>query len=90
MDAIHSGALAAAEYDSMPTFNLAVPRAVAGVPTELLMPRSAWADAEAYDATLHSLGELFRANFKKYEDGGGFVTPEQAHEILRAGPTAAA
>jgi hypothetical protein len=25
-------------------------------------------------------------NFKKFEDGGGHVTPEEAHRILEAGP----
>ena len=87
MDAIHSGQLAAGAFDAMPTFNLAVPRAVEGVPSEALMPSNTWDDPEGYAQTMHHLAQLFLANFKKYADGGGHITPAQAHEILKAGPT---
>jgi phosphoenolpyruvate carboxykinase (ATP) len=86
VDAIHSGELNAAEYESMPVFNLAVPKAVAGVPSEVLMPSNTWADVEGYDKTLRNLATLFTENFKKFEDGGGHVTAEEAHKILSAGP----
>ena len=86
LDAIHSGELAGAEYDTLPTFNLEVPRAVSGVPAEVLMPCNTWPDREGYDKTLAGLADLFVGNFKKYADGGGIVTPEQAHGIVKAGP----
>lgn len=86
VDAIHSGELTNAEYDTLHVFNLQVPRAVSNVPSEVLMPSNTWPDREAYDKTLVNLAELFQSNFVKYSDGGGHVTPEEAHTILAAGP----
>lgn len=86
VDAIHSGELAKAEYDTMPVFNLSVPKYVSNVPTEVLMPSNTWPDKEGYDETLENLANLFKENFKKFEDGGGHVTAQRAHEILLAGP----
>lgn len=65
---------------------LQVPKAVSSVPSEVLMPVNVWADKAAYGKTLGHLAELFAANFKKFEDGGGHVTAEEAHRILEAGP----
>jgi hypothetical protein len=47
VDAIHSGELAGAEYDKLPIFNLAVPKAVSNVPSEFLMPINTWAGEQA-------------------------------------------
>ncbi|GAB4820350.1 hypothetical protein N2152v2_007396 [Parachlorella kessleri] len=86
VDAIHSGELAKAQYDALPIFNLAVPKTVTNVPAEFLMPVNTWADKESYGKTLTHLAELFTKNFKKFEDGGGHVSAEEAHSILAAGP----
>lgn len=71
----------------MPVFNLAVPQQVTSVPTDVLMPVNTWADPEGYDQTMRHLAGLFQTNFTKYADGGGHITPEQAHTILLAGPS---
>ncbi|WPT10910.1 Phosphoenolpyruvate carboxykinase [Picochlorum sp. SENEW3] len=86
VDAIHNGELLEAEYESMPVFNLQVPKAVTNVPTEVLMPSNSWVDKEAYNNTLANLAGLFKENFVTYQDGGGHVTPDEAHRILAAGP----
>ncbi len=54
-----------------PIFGLRVPTAVPGVPTEVLSPRSTWADAKAYDAQAAKLAGMFRANFERYADHVG-------------------
>jgi phosphoenolpyruvate carboxykinase (ATP) len=88
LDAIHSGSLQDAECVELPVFGLQVPRAIEGVPEELLLPVNTWPDKEGYFATLNKLGGMFVENFKKFEDGGGHVTSQEAHEILAAGPRA--
>ena len=51
-----------------PVFGLPIPDAVPGVPTELLTPRKTWSDGAAYDRQAAKLAEMFRENFRRYED----------------------
>ena len=50
-------------------FGLEVPREVAGVPEELLVPRRVWADRAAYYDRAGKLADMFRANFEQFADG---------------------
>jgi phosphoenolpyruvate carboxykinase (ATP) len=59
-----SGALDRAEYRTDDVFGFEVPLGVPAVDTDLLDPRSTWADAAAYDAKAHELATMFRANFE--------------------------
>jgi phosphoenolpyruvate carboxykinase (ATP) len=79
LDAIHSGELAKAEYETYQTFNLQVPKTCPGVPDELLNPAKAWEGTTDFNAEVTKLGGLFNENFKKYADQ---ATPE----VLAAGP----
>jgi phosphoenolpyruvate carboxykinase (ATP) len=60
-------------------FGVHVPVSVPGVPDEVLMPRNAWQDKDAYDRTARDLAQRFNKNFEQYA--------EQVDENIRnAGP----
>ena len=67
VDAIHSGELAKAEYENFATFGLSVPTSLEGVPRELLNPRLAWADKEAFEREVRKLAGMFQKAFALYE-----------------------
>ncbi|MBM4361028.1 MAG: phosphoenolpyruvate carboxykinase (ATP), partial [Deltaproteobacteria bacterium] len=69
IDAIHNGELAGAATTEDPIFGLQIPSAVTGVPSEILVARNTWADKAAYDSAALRLANLFKTNFKKYEEG---------------------
>ena len=75
-----SGALEGASYSADPVFGVAVPRAVPGVPSELLTPRETWADRDAYDAQARLLAEMFRKSFAAFAS-------EVPKEVADAGPS---
>jgi phosphoenolpyruvate carboxykinase (ATP) len=80
IDAIHSGELAKAEYEVYDKFGLMIPKAVSGVPSEILHPKKTWSGtSESYTAILEKLAKLFVDNFKTFAD-------KASPEILAAGP----
>jgi len=56
------GSLDDVDFVREPAFGLAVPRVVPGVPAEILDPRAAWPDGEAYDRQAALLRGLFSEN----------------------------
>ena len=79
IDAIHDGTLAPMPTAEDPTFGFEVPTQCPNVPSEILIPRNAWADPAAYARTARKLAALFTENFETYAEG---CTPE----IVEAGP----
>jgi phosphoenolpyruvate carboxykinase (ATP) len=77
-----SGDLADVPYETDPFFGFEVPSVVPGVPSEVLRPRTTWADADAYDAKAAELAGMFVENFAAYADG----VPEA---VRSAGPKGA-
>ena len=70
IDAILDGSINDVEFISDPVFGFSVPKALPGVAGEITNPREAWADKDAYDATLAKLARLYKINFEKYDGVG--------------------
>lgn len=62
------GSLNNAEFRIDPNFGFEVPVAVPGVDSNILDPRSTWADGADYDATAQKLVNLFIDNFAQFAD----------------------
>jgi len=82
IDAILESSIEQAEFETMPIFNLEVPKAINGVDAKFLNPRNAWDHKEEYDTTAKQLAQMFVKNFVKYTD-----TPE-GKDLVAAGPQA--
>ncbi|KIJ24965.1 hypothetical protein M422DRAFT_38952 [Sphaerobolus stellatus SS14] len=67
VDAVHDGSLAQAEFEDFPVFGLRIPKAVNGVPRDILNPALAWKDGEAFERELVKLAGMFRKAFTLYE-----------------------
>ncbi|GAA4470632.1 phosphoenolpyruvate carboxykinase (ATP) [Novipirellula rosea] len=79
IDAIHDGSLANASTRTDPVFRFEVPETCGDLPSEVLWPADAWADADAYHSSARRLADLFHDNFKKFESGA-------SEAIRNAGP----
>lgn len=55
-------------------FGLHIPTSIEGVPSEVLNPRDAWADKEAYDQKAKFLADLFKENFNKFSNVSEEIT----------------
>lgn len=64
--AIVNGELKNAEYETLPGFNLDVPKAIQDVDANLLNPRKSWSDVAAHDENAKQLIDLFVENFKRF------------------------
>ena len=79
VNAVLRGDLLGASTEPDPVFGLAIPKQVNDVPSDVLNPRSTWADKNAYDAQANKLADMFRKNFEKF---GDFAT----EAVKNAGP----
>ncbi|KAI9813008.1 MAG: Protein kinase C-like 1 [Phylliscum demangeonii] len=81
LNAIHAGELVQAEYEVFETFNLHVPKSVAGVLSPLLNPKKSWVSGEDdFRVEVTKLAKLFLEHFEQYRD-------EATPEVIAAGPT---
>jgi phosphoenolpyruvate carboxykinase (ATP) len=64
-----------------PSFGLMIPESCPGVPTEILNPRAAWDDGEAYDEKAKELAGRFAENFERFEP---FVDKEVKEAAIHA------
>jgi phosphoenolpyruvate carboxykinase (ATP) len=79
VNAALSGLLEKVEFTTEPAFGLSIPVSCPEVPSEILNPRNAWADKQAYDRTAADLAGRFEANFANFD---------ASDEIRAAGPKA--
>lgn len=73
------GKLEDIEYGETPFFKLRFPKACPGVPIEIMEPRNAWVDKNAFDLQASKLAAGFVKNFEQYANG-------VSKEILEAAP----
>ena len=66
IDALHNGLMEEAEYEKDEIFNLAIPKEIPNVPTQVLNPRNAWADKTKYDEVAKKLKGDFDNFYKKF------------------------
>jgi phosphoenolpyruvate carboxykinase (ATP) len=71
INAILDGSINESEFETLPIFNLNIPKTLNGVDASVLNPRNTWEDKDAYDAQLKKLAEMFIKNFHRYDDNGG-------------------
>ena len=80
INAILDGSLENAEYEQLPIFNLAIPKALKGIDSKIFNPRNLWADPTKWDVAAKNLGGLFIDNFKFFTDN------EEGERLVKAGP----
>ena len=67
--AILDGKLTHSAANPDPIFGIGIPASCPGVPSEILFPRSTWADPAAYDQRARDLARSFQENFKQFASG---------------------
>jgi len=80
VDAILDGSIETHGFETLPVFNLQIPKHINGVEDRALNPRNLWADQAAYDAALRRLASMFIENFKIFTD------TSIGRQLLGAGP----
>ncbi len=80
INAIFDGELDDAETETLPIFNLQMPKALAGLDSRVLDPRSSYDDPAEWEKRAHHLGGLFVDNFKKFTDN------DAGKVLVAAGP----
>lgn len=78
VNAILNGEMKKAEFETLPGFNLAIPKMLNSIDSNLLDPRKSWSNQADYRAFAKKLIDSFIENFKRFD-----VSPE----IKQAGPT---
>ena len=81
IDAIMDGSIHESEFDTTDTFNLSFPLTLPNVDANVLNPKNAWKDKDAYIKTRDNLAKLFIDNFKKY------LKDDAEFDYSKAGPS---
>jgi len=84
INGILDGSINGSEFETLPVFNLSIPKTLKNVDTSVLNPRNSWESKEEYDATAKKLANMYIENFKKYliKDSNG----KDSFDFTSAGP----
>ncbi len=80
IDAILDGSIDEGQFESIPYFNLEIPKFVNGVNSKVLCQRSLWPSPEAWDTAARDLAARFISNFENFTDN------EEGKRLVAAGP----
>ena len=79
INGILNGSINDAEFETLPVFNLEVPKTLEGIKDNaILNPRNTWDDETKFNDTLKDLASKFIANFDRYKDSGSSVDHAKA------------
>ena len=79
--AILEGTILDADFETVPIFQLQVPRALAGVDSKLLNPRTAWPNVQDWERAASALARRFKDNFAAFTD------TEEGRRLVESGPS---
>lgn len=80
INAILDGSIEKSEFETLPIFNLQVPKSLNGVEGKMLNPRHAWASEAEYDEAAKGLATKFIKNFENFTDN------QAGKKLIAAGP----
>ncbi|MFA8450456.1 MAG: phosphoenolpyruvate carboxykinase (ATP) [Bacteroidales bacterium] len=80
IDAILDGSLDNAEFETLPIFNLDIPRNIDGIDSKVFNPRNLWENPIDWDKGAIELGKKFIKNFESFTDN------EAGKNLVKAGP----
>ena len=80
IDAILDGSLDTGDYETIPVFNLQIPKNVKGVDSKLLDQRNLWSNREDWLNGARELAARFIRNFENFTDN------EEGKRLVSAGP----
>ena len=80
IDAILDGSINNEAFETLPIFNLQIPKSLKGVEARILNPRNLWNNKEEYDQMARKLAQMFVDNFKR------FTSISSAKALEAAGP----
>lgn len=80
INGILNGSILNSDFENFEVFDLAIPKTLEGVDTNVLNPRNTWNNKEEYDKTRNKLASMYVDNFKKY------LTKDDKYNFTAAGP----
>lgn len=68
INSILDGSIENAEFETMPIFNLQIPKTLKGVESKFLNPRNSWPNPTDWDLAARDLAQKFIENFENFTD----------------------